>query len=92
MTEDDRVLRRTLVLETGLTEKMIPITTRDFLESMERAWRINSADEVCRRAEDAGRLAGRRAILAAQHQQARQAVERLVQDSLGGSGNAKDQA
>jgi hypothetical protein len=68
------VLRRVLVIEAELTARMIPITTRDFLEGMENAHRINSADEVYRRAEDAGRLASRRAALANQHERARKAV------------------
>ena len=81
ITEDDRVLRRVLVLEAELTARMIPITTRDFLEGMEAAQRINSADEVYRRAEDAGRLASRRAALADQHARARAAVDRLLRPS-----------
>lgn len=78
VTEDDRVLRRILVVETELTDRMIPVTTRDLLEALERAGRINSADEVYRRAEDAGRLASRRAALSAQHFRARDAVERML--------------
>jgi hypothetical protein len=78
ITEDDRVLRRVLVVEPELTAKMIPITSRDFLEAMEAAHCINSADEVYRRAEDSGRLASRRAALADQHEQAREAVERML--------------
>lgn len=78
ITEDDRVLRRVLVVGAELTTRIIPITTRDLLESLEDAKRINSADEVYRRAEDAGRLASRRAALAGQHERARAAVERLV--------------
>ncbi len=78
ITEDDRVLRRVLVIETELTAKMIPLTTRDFPVGMEQAHRINSADEVYRRAEDARRLASRRAVLADQHQRARQAVDQLL--------------
>lgn len=81
ITEDDRVLRRVLVLEAELTAKMIPITTRDFLAGMENAHRINSADEVYRRAEDAGRVASQRKVLADQHEQARSAVERLLRRS-----------
>lgn len=67
-----------LVVEAELTAKMIPITTRDLLEGIESAQRINSADEVYRRAEDAGRLASRRAALADQHERARAAVDRLL--------------
>ena len=78
ITEDDRVLRRVLVTEAELTARMIPITTRDFLEGMEEAHRINSADEVYRRAEDAGRLASQRAALADQHEHARAAVAKAL--------------
>jgi hypothetical protein len=56
---------------------MIPITTRDFLAGMEAARRINSAEEVYRRAEDAARLASRRAVPAAGHATAREAVARM---------------
>lgn len=78
MTEDDRVLRRVLVIEAELTARMIPITTRDFLLAMEAAQRINSADEVYRRAEQAGRLASQRRSIHEQHQRAKAAVERLL--------------
>jgi hypothetical protein len=50
LTEDDRVLRQVLVLEAELTATMIPITTRDILSGMQNAQRINSAEEVYRRA------------------------------------------
>ena len=72
------MLRRVLVFEAELTARMIPITTRDLLEGMEAAHRINSAEDVYRRAEDAGRLASRRAALMDQHERARAAVERLL--------------
>lgn len=78
VTEDDRVLRRALVVEPELNQRLIPITTRDFLEGLESAHRINSADEIYRRAEDAGRLASRRAALADQHAQARDAVQQVM--------------
>jgi hypothetical protein len=78
ITEDDRALRRVLVAEAELTARMIPITTRDFLEGMQGAQRINSAEEVYRRAENAGRLASRRAVLKDQHEQARDSVNRLL--------------
>ena len=78
ITEDDRVLRRVLVVEAELTARMIPVTTRDFLYALETAHRINSAEEVYRRAEDAGRLARRRSVLSDQHEQARLAVEQLL--------------
>ncbi len=78
LTEDDRVLRRILVLEAELTQRMIPITTRDFLLGLEATGRINAADEIYRRVEDAGRLASRRTALADQQTAARAAVEALL--------------
>jgi hypothetical protein len=78
IVEDDRVLRGAVIIALEDRERMIPITTRDFLEGLEAAHRINSADEVYRRAEDAGRLASRRSALKAQHEQARAAVEKLL--------------
>ena len=56
VTEDDRLLTGTYVVLDVDRERMISITTRDFLEGLEEAQRINSADDVYRRAEDAGRL------------------------------------
>ncbi|MBV9735456.1 MAG: hypothetical protein JO209_06060 [Acidisphaera sp.] len=89
ITEDDRVLRRVLVTNAELTAKMIPITTRDFLEAMQEAQRINSVEEVYRRAEDAGRLASRRAALGDQHEQARAAVDKLLRRSRQGRDNGQ---
>lgn len=63
LTEDDKVLRQVLVLQPELSDRIIPITTRDFLIGLEAAGRINSADEVYRAAEAAGREASGREIL-----------------------------
>ena len=78
VTEDDRALRRVLVIEAELNNRMIPITTRDFLEGMENAGRINSVDDVYARAQNAGRLASQRSILKFQNEQAMKAVERVL--------------
>jgi hypothetical protein len=78
VTEDDRLLTGTYVVLDVDRERMISITTRDFLEGLEEAQRINSADDVYRRAEDAGRLASRRAALAGDHERAIAAVKRLL--------------
>lgn len=59
-------------------DRMISMTTWDFLQGLEEAHRINSAEEVYRRAEDAGRLASRRAALAASHERAIAAVKELL--------------
>ena len=82
ITEDDRVLRRVLVAEAEFSARIIPITTRDFLEGMEAARRIQSAEEIYRRAEDAGRTASRRRALADQHEAARKAVEQVMKRSV----------
>jgi hypothetical protein len=78
VTEDDRLLTGTYVVLDVDRERMISITTRDFLEGLEEAQRINSADDVYRRAEDAGRLASRRTALAGDHERAIAAVKRLL--------------
>lgn len=78
VTEDDRLLTGTYVVLSTDRGRVISITTWDFLEGLERAQRINSAEEVYRRAEDAGRLASRRAALAAHHERAVAAVKALL--------------
>lgn len=66
-----------VVLEAD-QNRMMSITTRDFLEGLQEAQRINSVDDVYQRAEDAGRFASRRATLAAQHERAVAAVRNLL--------------
>jgi hypothetical protein len=78
ITEDDRLLTGTYVVLDQDRDRMISITTWDFLEGLEEAHRINSAEEVYRRAEDAGRLASRRAALTAAHERAIAAVKDLL--------------
>nr|WP_294516795.1 hypothetical protein [uncultured Rhodopila sp.] len=73
-----RVLRGALILTVEDRARMIPMTTRDFLLGLEEAHRINSADEVYRNTEDAGRFDSRRRVLLEQHEQARAAVERMM--------------
>src|SRR5260370_9354533 len=65
ITEDDRLLTGTYVILDQDRDRMISITTWDFLEGLEEAHRINSAEEAYRRAEDAGGLASRPTTLAA---------------------------
>jgi hypothetical protein len=79
ITEDDRLLTGTYVVLEADRDRMISITTRDFLDGLEKAQRINSADDVYRRAEDAGRFASRRASLTSQHERAVAAVKILLQ-------------
>jgi hypothetical protein len=78
ITEDDRPLTGTYVILEVDRDRTISITTRDFLEGLEEAKRINSADDVYRRAEDAGRLASRRAALAGGRERAIAAVKNLL--------------
>ena len=85
VTEDDRMLRGAFILTVEDRSRMIPMTTHEFLLGLEEAKRINSADEVYRLAEDAGRFASRRRALLGQHEQARAAVERMLR---GGAGSA----
>jgi hypothetical protein len=68
ITEDDRLLTGIYIVLGEDRDRMITITTWDFLQGLEEAQRINSTEEVYRRAEDAGRLASRRAALAADHE------------------------
>jgi hypothetical protein len=78
VTEDDRLLTGTYVVLDVDRDRMISITIRDFLEGLEEAQRINSADDIYRRAEDAGRLASRRTALTGQHETAIAAVKSLL--------------
>jgi len=79
LTEDDRVLRGSFIISPEDRDRMIVMTTRDFLVALEAAGRINSADEVYRIVEDAGRTASRRQALQDQHKSAIDAVERVMQ-------------
>jgi hypothetical protein len=81
VTEDDRLLAGTYIILGADRDRMIPITTRDFLLGLEAAQRINSVEEVYRRAEDSGRLASKRTALAADHERARIAVETLLREA-----------
>jgi hypothetical protein len=74
LTEDDRVLRQVLVTQPELSDRIIPLTTRDYLVELETAGRINSADEVYRAAERAGRVSSQRRTLTDQVETRRGAV------------------
>lgn len=78
ITEDGRVVRGAFLPVGPLRERAITITTRDFLEGLEASGRINSADEVYRLAEDAGRFASRSRALAELDAEARAVVTRLL--------------
>jgi len=76
LTEDDKAVK-VFVLPQDL-ERLIPLMTFDFLTGLERAGRINSAEEVYRRAAEAGRHAGQDSVIKAQHELAQSAVEKLL--------------
>ncbi|MGE0713841.1 MAG: hypothetical protein AB7P02_00230 [Alphaproteobacteria bacterium] len=78
VTEDDRVVRGGFLIGPEDRDRLIVMTTLDLLVGLERAHRINSADAVYARAEEAGRNPSRRLILDAQHADARDAVARML--------------
>jgi hypothetical protein len=78
LTEDDRVVRGTAIIAPEDRERVIPMTTRDFLLALELAGRINSAEAVYARAEAAGRTVSRRTVLEEQAKPARDAVSTLL--------------
>lgn len=78
LTEDDRVVRGTAIIAPEDRERVIPITTRDFLVGLELASRINSAEAVYARAEAAGRTVSRRTVLDDQARPARDAVAAML--------------
>ena len=59
----------------------VTITTRDFLDGLEGAGRINSADAVYSAAQDHGRHAGQRRVLASENADRVEAVRRLLSRS-----------
>ena len=78
ITEDDRVTRGAFLVLAEDRERVIPITTRDFLLGLEAAGRINSADDVYKLAENAGRNPSRSTALDERHDEARRIVETLL--------------
>ena len=78
ITEDDRVTRGSFLIFAEDRERVIAITTRDFLVGLEAAGRINSADDVYKLAEDAGRIPSRSTALDERHEEARRVVETLL--------------
>lgn len=79
MSEDDRALRRIVLAGSELLDRLIPLTTRDFLDALEAGRRIQSADEVYRRAQDADRHASRLRLLDQQHRRAIDAVRTALE-------------
>ena len=79
LTEDDKVLRQVLVVQPALSDRIIPLTTRDYLLELEFSGRINSADAVYTAAEAAGRKASMRGVLDQQTGDRRAAVRRSLE-------------
>jgi len=80
LTEDDAAANVLVLPEDK--ERLIPVMTFDFLTGLERAGRINSAEEVYRLAADAGRHASRNSALKAQHERAQAAIEKLLKPKI----------
>jgi hypothetical protein len=59
LSEDDKVIRG-LSISESVRDRIIVITTHDFLEGLELSQRINSVDAIYQRAEDGGRAASRK--------------------------------
>ncbi|MBF0462309.1 MAG: hypothetical protein HQL87_13050 [Magnetococcales bacterium] len=76
LTEDDRAA--TVLVLPDDRQRLITMTTFDFLTGLELAGRIQSAEAIYRLAADAGRNAARIAVLQAQHERAQQAVDHLL--------------
>lgn len=75
LCEESAILRRVTVQDR---EKIIAISTTDFLRILEREGRIQSADAVLAMALEAGRAPGRREHLSAHAADIREAVQALV--------------
>lgn len=59
LSEDDKVIRGLSIPESE-RDRIIVVTTHDFLQGLELAQRINSVDAVYQRAKDGGRVASRK--------------------------------
>jgi hypothetical protein len=78
VSEDSMVTPSRVMVLPADQERMIAITTRDFLMGLETAGRINSVDAVYQRATDVGRSASQREVMSALDEQARTAVQQLL--------------
>lgn len=59
LTEDDEIIRGRYISPSE-RHRIVVVTTKDLLDGLERAQRINSVDAVYQRANDGGRLASKR--------------------------------
>jgi hypothetical protein len=77
LSEDDKVIRGLSIPESQ-RDRIVVITTHDFLEGLERSLRINSVDAVYQRAEDGGRAASKKQTEKEQRDRALAAVAAAV--------------
>lgn len=80
LCEETAVLRRVTVRDRA---RIVELSTLDFLRVLEAERRIQSAEELFRRAAEAGRMASRVEKLASQDAATREAVRRLVGERKG---------
>jgi hypothetical protein len=78
LTEDDRLIRGNFVT-LGDEDRIMAMTTYDFLDGLEQAQRINSVDEVYQRASDAGRLASKRSLQKEKHEAAMASLQAVLE-------------
>lgn len=84
LTEDDRLIRGNFIALDD-EERVIPMTTYDFLDGLERAQLINSIDAVYARASDAGRLASKRRLAKERHETAMAALQSVLANQTSGT-------
>ena len=77
LTEDDRSIRGNFIALDD-EERVVPMTTYDFLEGLEQAQLINSVDAVYERASDAVRLASKRRLAKERHDTAMAALQSVL--------------
>ena len=77
LTEDDEVISGRFVPDNQ-RHRIVVVTTHDLLEGLEKAQRINSVDEVYRRANDGGRLASKKKTEQESHKRAMDALAQAL--------------
>jgi hypothetical protein len=78
ITEDDWAIKGQYIIAAEDRERVIPITTYDFIAGLESTGRVNSTEDVYRRIEQAGRNASRQTILDEQDESARKAITAML--------------
>lgn len=77
LTEDDAVIAGRFI-PANQRHRIVVVTTHDFLEGLERAQKINSVDEIYRRANDGGRLASKKQTEKENHDRAKAALDAVL--------------